>query len=156
MKQALVLLGFLAVACQGKHERFVRESSAFPADYIGKWQAISDMNGPKRLVAGITIQHSGDSLVWHYFSQIVDTITHHTMPCGPDMDFMPILWDDSLNLAKANHGVGQGYGFDDLRLLQGNQLQMNSFSLASYCRGPFGLNSTQLIFTKVNSFRYQP
>ncbi|WP_338877298.1 hypothetical protein WBJ53_32965 (plasmid) [Spirosoma sp. SC4-14] len=156
MKQVVILIGLVVAACHAKQERFLRKSAAFPKEYVGNWQAISTMGGPKKLQAGITIQPSGDSLLWHYFSQIVDTTTRQKTPCGPEMDFMPILWDDSLHVAKADHGVGQGYGYDYLRLTSAKQLQMKSFSLATYCRGPFGLNTTQLTFSKVETFRYKP
>lgn len=134
----------------------MRTADAFPAPLIGQWEALLPGNGNQIFHAGITVEPSGDSLLWGYFSQVVDTTNRKSFPCGPQVHRMPIWWDDSLQLAQANHGVGQGFGFDFLRLIGKENLQMNSPSLAVACRGPLGFNSSQLLFTKVHSFRYKP
>lgn len=144
------------LACQVKHERFMREASAFPPGYVGNWEVVLSSSGSQVFQAGVSIAPSGDSLRWQYFSRFVDTTTHRKTVCGPEMDFMPVWWDDSLKLVQANHGVGQGFGYDFLRLISAQRLQMNSPSLASYCRGFFSVNTGQLVFSKVDSFRYQP
>lgn len=154
MKRLLLLACWLVLGCQG--ERFRKEADAFPDPYVGQWEAVLPGAGPQIFQAGITIEPSGDSLVWGYFAQRVDTVTKQKMACGPEVWRMPIWWDDSLQLAQANHGVGQGFGFDFLRLTRADRLQMNSPSLAPNCRGFFGVNTSQLIFSKVQHFRYKP
>lgn len=156
MKQLLCLICLIMAGCQVEQDRFLREASAFPEGYVGRWETVVPSRGTQVFQAGVSIETSGDSLVWAYFSQLVDTTNNRKIACGPAMDLMPIWWDDSLQLAQANHGVGQGYGFDFLQLTSANQLQMNSPSLAPDCRGFFGLNATQLVFTKVDSFRFEP
>lgn len=157
MKSILCVFACVVVACQVKRDRFIRDSSAFPNGYVGHWEVVLPSSGPRVFQAGVSVVPSSDSLLWQYFSQIVDTTTNQKTACGPEMDLMPIWWDDSLQLAQADHGVGQGFGYDFLRLTGKEQLQMNSPSLATYCqRGFFGVNTGQLVFTKVNSFRYQP
>lgn len=150
MKPYLCLV-CLMVACQPK-PRFQREAAAFPVGYVGQWEAILPGRGPQVFQAGISVVTSGDSLLWQYFSQLVDTTTNVVIPCGAQMDFMPIWWDDSLQVGQANHG----YGFDFIRPSKPNQLQLNSLWLATKCRGPDGFNATQLLLSKVTSFRYQP
>lgn len=154
MKPTFFLLCLLMAACQHKQERFQREASAFPKGYVGRWEVVLHKPGSQVFQAGVTIETSGDSLLWQYFSQVVDTTTNRKIPCGAEMDFMPVWWDDSLHLVQANHGVGQGYGYDFLRLKASDQLQMNSPSLASDCRTFF--SNSQLTLSKVDSFRYQP
>ena len=56
MKTLLVLLLLFLAACSLKHDRFVREASAFPSGYTGKWQAVARMAGPQIFQAGLTIQ----------------------------------------------------------------------------------------------------
>lgn len=156
MKQLLILLVLFVAACSLKHERYRREAAAFPDTYIGHWEALLSGNGSQVFQAGVTVEPSGDSLLWSYFSRLIDTTTRRVYPCGAQVKQMPLWWDDSLQVVQANHGVGQGYGFDQLHLTGADQLQMNSFSLASTCQGPFGMNATQLTFSKVNSFRFNP
>lgn len=143
-------------ACQIKHPRFMREASAFPEGYQGRWEVVLPGSRNQVFQAGVTVKSSGDSLLWTYFSQVVDTTSHKTYACGPIVTNMPIWWDDSLHLAQANHGVEQGYGFDFLRLVNKDQLQVNSPLLATSCRGPGGFNASQLLLSKVTSFRYEP
>lgn len=156
MKRSLLVACWLVVACQGNQERFQRNADAFPATYAGRWEVVLPSGGPRIFQAGVTIESSGDSLVWGYFSRLVDTTTGKILPCGPEVYRMPVWWDDSLQVAQANHGVGQGYGYDLLRLTRTDRLQMNSTSLAPDCRGPFGVNTGQLIFSRVDSFRHKP
>jgi hypothetical protein len=156
MKNVFILFCLFVAACQLKQERFMRKASAFPNGYVGRWEAILPGTGKQVFQAGVSIETSGDSLLWTYFSQVVDTTNQKTVPCGPIVTRMPIWWDDYLELAQANHGVGQGYGFDFLRLLSSDHLQLNSPSLATSCRGPGGFNKSQLMMSKVTSFRYQP
>ncbi|GAB4043356.1 hypothetical protein [Spirosoma jeollabukense] len=156
MKNILLMLGLLTAACQTKHERFRREASAFPPGYIGRWETVVPGMGNQIFQAGVSVEASGDSLLWTYFSQLVDTTNQKTYACGPIVTTMPIWWDDSLQLAQANHGVGQGYGFDFLRLVSTDRLQINSPALATSCRGPGGFNASQLLLSKVTSFRYKP
>ena len=156
MKQFVCIIGLFAAACHTRQERFIREASAFPEGYTGHWEVILPGGGPRIFQAGIRIEASGDSLLWGYFSQLVDTTDNRKLTCGPEVFQMPIWWDDSIQVAEGNHGANQGYGFDVLRLLDGNTLQLNSPRLAISCRGPGGFNSSQLVFSKVNSFRYKP
>lgn len=156
MKNYLLFIGLLTGSCQLKQERFLRTADAFPVTLIGQWEARLPGRGSQVFHAGLSVEPSGDSLLWNYFSQVVDTAGNGALPCGPQVQRMPIWWDDSLQLAQANHGVGQGFGFDFLRLTKNSQLQMNSPSIAPDCRGPLGFNASQLLFTKVHSFRYKP
>ncbi|CCH57598.1 hypothetical protein BN8_p06792 (plasmid) [Fibrisoma limi BUZ 3] len=156
MKQVLFVLFLLVAACQVKRERFIREASAFSNGYVGHWEAVLPGTGSQVFQAGVSIEPSGDSLLWTYFSQIVDTTTKKKYLCGPIVTQMPVWWDDSLQVVQANHGVGQGYGFDVLRVTATGQLQVNSPSLASSCRGPGGFNASQVLLSKVTTFRYQP
>lgn len=156
MKSILYVFVCAVVACQANHDRFIRDSSAFPNGYVGHWEVVLPSSGPQVFQAGVSVVPSGDSLLWQYFSRIVDTTTNQKIPCGPEMDFMPMWWDDSLQLAQADHGVGQGFGYDFLRLTSADRLQMNSTSLAPDCRGPFGINTSQLIFSRVDFFRHKP
>lgn len=159
MKQLLVVLSLLATfsqsSCQ-KQDRFRRTAADFPVGYVGQWEAVLPGGSARLFYAGVTIKPSGDSLLWSYFSQLVDTTTHHKIPCGPEMAFMPFRWDDSTHIALGDHGATQGYGFDKLQLLSPSKLQLNSLWLATSCRGPGGFNSSQLVFSKVNSFQFNP
>lgn len=156
MKQFLCIISLFVVACHSRQERFIREASAFPEGYPGRWEVVLPGEGSRIFQAGIYIEASGDSLLWNYFSQLVDTTSNRKFACGPEVFQMPIWWDDSTQVAQGNHGANQGYGFDALRLLDGTTLQLNSPWLATNCRGPGGFNSSQLVFSKVNSFRYKP
>jgi|GEM_PF-5579730 len=157
MKQLLTPLLLLTALLYGcKQERFIREASAFPTGYAGRWEVILPGTDQRVFQAGVHVEPSGDSLLWTYFSQLVDTVSHQVIPCGPEVARMPVWWDDSTQTAQANHGADQGYGYDVLRLRTANQLQLNSLWLATSCRGIGGFNSTQLILSRVQTFRYEP
>ncbi len=157
MKQLFTpLLLFVTLLYGCKQERFIRESSAFPPGYAGRWEVILPGAGKRVFQAGVHVESSGDSLLWTYFSQLVDTVSHQSTPCGPVVEQMPVWWDDSTQTAQGNHGADQGYGFDVLRLRTVDKLQLNSLWLATGCRGIGGFNSTQLVLSRVQNFRYEP
>lgn len=150
----LATQGFWYCSNSDTDTRFQSTATIFPDGLTGKWE-VKLPNGlnANQFQAGLTIEPSGDSLVWSYFSRFVDSTSGRILTtCGPKIDKMPVWWDDSLKVIQVDHGQNRGYGFDFLTLEGQGHLRIRSPWLAPACQGPTGFNGRQLVLSRVNSF----
>ena len=153
----IVMIAVATWSCSdpAANQRFQSKATVIPKDYVGNWEVkLSNGLNANQLQAGLTIEPSGDSLLWSYTSRLIDSTSGRVLSnCGPRVIKMPVWWDDSLKIIQADHGQNLGYGFDLLSLADTDQLRIQSIWLATTCKGPTGFNSRQLILTRVHAFR---